>query len=130
MKRKVEVAVFDRDLKVERGKYPLTDDGSKIKIKKGGKGHWYPEFDNQSYLEFPSLFGTKRVYIVRKNAAKCVSFADPEGTVYGPDPELVEKAAEDAIRRSMKQDKQETPFWVYLVILLLLGVAGRVFGVI
>lgn len=128
--KKVFVAIYDRDLKVEMKKCPLTEDGSKIKIKKGGKGHWSPEFDNESYLEFPSRFGTKRVYVVRKHANKCVSFKDPTTTVYGPDPDVVIEAAEGAIRKSMKQEEQDTPFILYIMLALIAIVFLKVMGII
>ena len=136
MTKKVKVAVFDQDLKIRQlGDFPLTSDGSKINIKSGGKGHFNPSFSNTSYLEFPyrsifSLFRIryKRVYVVRNSASKCVNFHTEE--VPAPDPEEVMKAASAKILENMGRETQETPFILYIILGVLVGIALKVFEVI
>ena len=74
--------IFDRDLKVRTCKeFPITKDGSKINIKSGGKGHFNPLFDNDSYLDIPkksripfSKTTYEKVYFVRNGAKSCIRF--------------------------------------------------------
>ncbi len=130
MTKKVEVAVFDKDLRVRTlGKFPLSQDGTKIVVKKGGKGNFAPTFDNESFIELPKRFGGwRRIYLVRKGAKSCVNFQT--GTVDGPDPGLVMEAAESEILRGIGKDKEETPIIIYLILGAILLVALKVFGVI
>ncbi len=135
MNEKVKVAVFDKDGKIRHlGNKPLSKDGSRIKIKEGGRGQFKPLFDNHSYLEFPKPKylggGWDRIYFVRNHAKKCVDFKDDPATVYGPDPDVVINAAEDAIRKSMKQEDPETPIILYLMFGAVLIILLKVLGVI
>lgn len=125
MTRKVNVGLFDKDLKVEIKKYPLNSDGTKIEIVSGGEGHFMPAIDNESFLEFPSwkkyiLFGErsyKRIYLAMKWSRKCVNFHTPE--VVGPDPKEVIKAARAEIIKNYGNRKLELPW--YLTVFLLLN---------
>lgn len=131
MTKKVEVAVFDKDLRVRTlGKFPISQDGTKISVKKGGKGNFAPTFDNESFIELPKRFfgGWRRIYFVRKGAKSCVNFQTEE--VDGPDPELVIEAAESEILRGIGKEKEETPLILYLILGALLLIALKVFGVI
>lgn len=136
MTKKVILAVFDRDLKARlHGKYPVTDDGSKIRVRTGGKRNFNPSFDNNSYIEFPyqnlfTLFRTRwrRVYFVRNGAKACVNFRTEE--VLEPDPESVMRAAENKILESIGSEKVETAFITYIILVVLVGIALKVFGVI
>ena len=136
MSKKVILAVFDKDLKARRyGKFPISKSGSKILVKTGGKRNFNPTFDNESFIEFPyrSLFSPwktsyRKVYFVRNGAKACVNFQTE--TVLDPDPELVIKAAENAILESIGSEKTETPFILYLLLLIVLGIAAKIFGVI
>ena len=133
MTKKVKVAVFDADQKVRKlGKYPVTDDGSKIRILKGGKRHFYPKFGPNSFLEFPrSKFlggGWERIYIVRNHASKCVDFKT--FAVAGPDPEQVKDAAEATILSKFGVDKQDTPLMQYIITGLVFLIFLKVMGVI
>lgn len=82
MPEKLKTLVIDRDLKGRLfEKFPVTKDGSKINIRSGGKGHFNPLFDNDSFVEFPRRspippFRTvyDRVYIVRNGAKACYQF--------------------------------------------------------
>ncbi len=132
MTKKVKVAIFDRDLKVRTlQRYPLSKDGSKIKIRTGGKGHFKPAFDNESYLEFPRfLGGHEKVYLVRRGAKACVNFKDDPATVYGPDPEEVMTAAKAEILEGLGKEKQETPFILFLILGAIVLIALKVFGVL
>ena len=136
MSKKVKLAIFDSDLKARTvKKYPVTDDGSKIRVVSGGENHFMPSFDNDSFIEFPrrSLlppFGIKwdRVYFARKKAKKCVNFKT--GEVPGPDPELVKKAAGMTMLTELGKDKTDIHPLFYIMLLILLGIALKVFGVI
>lgn len=82
MKDKVKVLVLDRDLKGRTyKKFEVSEDGSKIRIKSGGKAHFMPTFDNDSFIEIPrrSLIPPfkivyDRLYIVRNLAKSCFRF--------------------------------------------------------
>ncbi len=130
MTKKVEVAVFDKDLRVRTlGKFPLSQDGTKIVVKKGGKGNFAPTFDNESFIELPKRFGGwRRIYLVRKGAKSCVNFQTED--VKGPDPELVIEAAESEILRGIGKEKEETPIILYLIFGGLLLALLKLFGVI
>jgi len=130
MTKKVELAIFDKDLKVRTmGKFPVSQDGTKISVKRGGKGNFNPTFDNESFIEFPKRFGGwRRIYLVRKGASGCVNFQTEE--VDGPDPALVREAAESQILRNIGKDKEETPIIMYLILGAILLIALKIFGVI
>ena len=136
MSKKVILAVFDKDLKARKyGKFPISKDGSKILVKSGGKRNFNPTFDNDSFIEFPyrSLLSPwkvsyRRVYFVRNRAKACVNFQTE--TVLEPDPGLVMKAAENTILESIGREKTETPFILYFILLIVLAVAAKLFGVI
>ena len=133
MTKKVKLAVFDKDLKIRRfDKFPISKSGDKIVVKKGGKSNFKPSFDNESYLEFPQPWylggGWKRIYFVRNSAKECVNFKTE--TIGGPDPDLVIEAAESAILQNIGKDKEEIPFIIYIILLAVIGIALKVFGVI
>ena len=136
MSKKVILAVFDKDLKARKyGSFPISKDGSKILVRTGGKRNFNPTFDNDSFIEFPyrSLLSPwkvsyRRVYFVRNGAKACVNFQTE--TVLDPDPELVIKAAENAILVSIGSEKTETPLILYVLLIIVLAIAGKLFGVI
>lgn len=130
MTKKVELAIFDKDLKVRTlGKFPVSQDGTKISVKRGGKANFNPTFDNESFIEFPKRFGGwRRIYLVRKGAKACVNFQTEE--VEGPDPELVIEAAESEILRGIGKEKEETPLILYLILAAIGLVVLKIFGVI
>jgi len=82
MTKKLKLAIFDRDLKAREFKhFDVTDDGSKIRVRTGGKRNFNPTFDNDSFIEFPrrSLVPPfnitwDRVYFARNGAKACVRF--------------------------------------------------------
>jgi hypothetical protein len=79
MTKKVKLAIFDRDLKAREYKhFDVTDDGSKIRVRSGGKRNFNPTFDNDSFIEFPRPRylggGWDRVYFARNGAKACVRF--------------------------------------------------------
>ncbi len=118
MARKVTLAIFDNDLRVKQGKYELSEDGTKIKVKSGGEAHWMPSFDNNSFMEFPyrSPFAPwkiswRRVYFVKKKGSKCVDFATDPPTVTGPSEEQLKQAiGAVAFGNLGKEDNQ--PTWI------------------
>lgn len=130
MTKKVELAIFDKDLKVRTlGKFSVSKDGTKIAVKRGGKANFNPTFDNESFIEFPKRFGGwRRIYLVRKGANACVNFQT--GKVLGPDPELVIEAAESTILANIGKDKEETPIIMYLILGGIVLMALKIFGVI
>lgn len=134
MTKKVKLAVFGNDLRCEVKKYPLSDNGEQIKVISGGEGHFMPRFDTESYLEFPNKFlfwriGWSRLYFAKNKAKNCVNFKTEE--VFGPDLEQLKTSL--AATNLDKLGKQEPPFpiWIiYLILLLVLGTTAKVFGVI
>lgn len=131
MVRKVKLVIFDNDLKVSVGKYPISDSGDKIRVKSGGDSHFMPSINPSSYLELPKKFlfftlGYEKVYFARKLAKKCVNFQT--SVVSGPDPEAVKIAAGATMLKDLGKEKQENTMiqWITLaaVILILLKVLG------
>jgi len=127
--------VYDKDLKARiYRKFPVTDDGAKIQVRKGGKANFNPEFDNHSFIELPnrSLLrpwhrNWNRVYFVPNGAKKCVDFHTE--TVLEPDPTLVIKAAGTEMLRNLGKEKAETPIITYIMLLILILLALKLFGV-
>lgn len=133
MTRKVNLAIFDNDGKAEIKKYPISDSGNHILVKKGGEGHFMPTFDNDSCLEIkkPRYLGGgyKTVYFARKLAKKCVNFKT--GQIEGPSPEFVEEMAAKAMLDRLNKQKQEITWQIWLIlavsiinILMTMGVIG------
>ena len=135
MSKKVKVAVFDKDQKIRKLQdCEISKDGSKIRVSKGGKGHFYPSFDRSSFLEWPyraitSFWKTsyERIYVVRNHASKCVNFETME--VPDVDLEEIEKAAENSILKGIGSEEKDTPFVQYAIlgicILILLIIMNR-----
>ena len=134
MTKKVNVVVFDNDLVVRtEGKFDLTDDGTKIKIKKGGKGHFYPIIDPERALEFSRPWykgGSKKVYYVRNHANQCVNFGLDPPQVYPPDPEQVIDAANTALVKNFGKEKQEMTWQTWFSLLLLMFLVLLQLGVL
>lgn len=136
MTKKVKVAIFDRDLKARTFKsFPVSDDGSRIRINPSGKGYFAPKFDNDSYIELPRrslLMPWKivwdRIYFVRRGADTCVNFRT--GEVPGPDPELVKMAAGTELLKNLGREKPETPVLLYIIFFIVLLILLKVMGVI
>lgn len=134
MARKVKLAVFDIDGKASIGRYPISDSGDRIKVKKGGEGHFMPQFDHTSFIELPKKFlgltiGSERVYFARKGSKKCVDFKTE--VIGGPDPELVKIAAGSTMLKDLGTEKPPFPTWIiYFILLFTIGTALKVFGVI
>ena len=136
MTKKVKLAIFDKDLKARTYEnFPLSKDGSRISVRRGGKRNFNPTFDMDSYIEFPARslvppFRIKwnRVYFVRNGAKACVDFKT--GTVAGPDPDMVMEAAEAEILKGIGKDKQETPLILYILLAAIALILFKVFGVI
>ena len=136
MANKVRLAIIDETLKIEIKKYPVSDTGKKIRVVSGGENHFMPDFDNYSYLDFPRKFlfwiiGHERLYFAKKGAKKCVNFKTDDGTVYGPDPEEQKKAIGSTLLGKIgKPEKEGLQWWQTLLIILNIGIALKVFGVI
>jgi len=136
MTRKVTAAVFDNDLRCTIKQYDVSEDGTKIRIKSGGEGHFMPTFDNDSFLEFPYRHplsfwkvSYRRFYIVFNKAKACVNFRTNE--IYGQDLEQLKSSI--AATSLDKLGKQSPPFpsWViYMILLLCIGITMKVFGMI
>lgn len=134
---KVLLAIFDNDLKCRTvKKYEISDSGTQIKVKSGGDGHFMPTFDNDSFLELPTrkkyifVGGQiwKRFYFVKKKGEKCVNFRTGES--FGPNPEDAKKAVGSTLLSEIGKTKQEIPFTTYLLLMIVIGIALKVFGVI
>ncbi len=132
MTQKVRVAIFDGNLRAEIKKYELTDDGNQIRILKGGKKHFYPDFNESSYLDIKKRRllggGYTRIYFVRRNASKCVDFkTESVGSV---DPKQVIDAASSELIKNFGKEEKGVPWYIWVLFLILIGIALRVFGVI
>lgn len=118
MSKKVKVAVFDKDQKVRKLQMcEISKDGSKIRVSKGGKNHFYPSFDRSSFLEMPKPWykggGFERIYYVRNHASACLNFETQE--VPDIDLEEIEKAAENKILSGIGTEEKETPVLLYAI---------------
>lgn len=135
MTKKVKLAIIDNDGRARTvKKYPISEDGTKIRVVSGGEGHFMPSFDNNSFVEFPKKFlmfnlGWNRVYMVKKRASACINL--DTGKVSGPDPEKLKEAVGSTMLNQLGQDKPPFPTWmIYIILLLAIGTALKVFGVI
>ena len=136
MSKKVKLAIFDNDLKARTvGKFPVSESGDRIQVKQGGKEHFKPSFDNESFIEFPRRafpffwrIVWDRVYFARKGASSCVNFQT--GKVEGPDPALVIEAAGTEMLRNLGKEKTETALTTYIMLALLLFITLNLLGVI
>lgn len=137
MARKVTTAVFDNDLRCKIGKYEVSEDGTKIRIKSGGEAHFMPTFDNDSFLEFPSwkkylFFGErtyKRVYIVMNKAKECVNFRTDSWD--GPDLEQLKNSIAATSLDKLGQPQPHFPSWmIYLILGLTFIMTLKLFGAI
>ena len=131
---KVKLAIFDGTLKIQIKKYPISESGKQIKVVSGGENHFMPQFDNYSYLEFPKKFlfwtiGHERIYFVQKGAKKCIDFKT--GTVSGPDLEQLKQSIGAVLLDKLGHEEPPIPAWIiYLILITVLGIAAKVFGVI
>jgi len=139
MNKMVNVAIFDNDLRCEIKKREVSDDGTKIRIKSGGEGHFMPTFDNDSFLEFPRrkkylLFGEtlfKRYYIVKKRASACVNFKTDPPTIGLPDPEQLKQANMNFLATQVGKDRSsDVPWYVWVQLGLILFLTLMQMGVI
>jgi len=136
MSKKVKLAIIDNDGKARTVKeYPISEDGTKIRVVSGGEGHFMPAFDNDSFVEFPKKFlgiinlGWDRVYMVKKRAKSCINFKTEK--VSGPDPEQLKEAVGSTMLNQLGHEKPPFPSWmIYFILLLSIGIALKVFGVI
>ncbi len=135
MTKKVKLAIIDIDLKARTmGQFPVSDDGTQIRVVSGGEGHFMPTFDNDSFIEIPKKIlryqtGWERLYIVKKHATACVNFktGDPSSI----DIEQLKKSVGATLLNKIGEKKEAFPSWViYLILLGVIGIAGKVFGVI
>ena len=137
MPSKVKTAIFGNDLRVELKNHKLSASGNKIDIVSSGEGYFMPEIGPTTFLDWPIrkkffLFGPtiyKRVYFSIKKGTKCVDFLT--GVVYGPDQEQLKKANLNLLATKIGKDaNQGTPWYIWIIILFLLGILLNVFGVI
>jgi len=136
MSKKVRLAIIDKDLRARIfKKFPLTEDGAKIKVVESGKGMFKPEIETDSFIELPSRsilppwrIKWNRIYFVNKGAAKCINFKT--GKVLDPDPTLVQEAAATTMLMNLGKEKKETDITTYLILAVLIGIALKIFGVI
>lgn len=136
MARKVQVAIFDNDLRCNVGKYDVSDDGTKIRIKSGGEGHFMPTFNNDSFLEFPyraftSFWKTsyRRIYVVKKKADSCVNFKTGEVPIPNPE-EQKEAISKTLLGKIGKPESDGLLWWQILLLIVTIATAAKVFGVI
>jgi len=134
MARKVNLAIIDNDLRVKVNKYPVSDDGTKIRVVSGGEAHFMPKFDNDSFIEFPRKFlflniGWDRMYFAKKGAKQCVNFKNEE--VFGPDIEQLKQSLGSSLLDKLGQEKPPFPTWmIYAILMVVVGIAMKVFGMI
>lgn len=142
MTKKVQLAIFDEDLRCRKvGNYEVTD-GNQIAVnRKSGKGHFMPHFDKYCGLEFPYRsiltpwkISWKTLYLVRKGAKDCVNFEPEKPLVPGPDPQLVIDTANAIMLPKLGEVPKQGLAWYnvvtvifsFLSFLLLLGMSGAI----
>lgn len=134
--RKVAVAIIDNDMVCRVGKYPISDDGTQIRIQSGGEGHFMPKFDLHSALDLPRrkkffLFGSliyQKIYFVKKRGERCINFKTEE--VPGPSPEELKQAVGATMLRDIGKVKQDTTLLQYVMLGALFLILMKVFGMI
>ena len=138
MTRKVTLAIFDNDLRCKIGKYPVSDDGTKIRVVSGGENHHMPSFDTDSYLEHPKKRWEiwkpqwTRIYYVKGKGKKCIDFKGETPTIFPPDPEALKKSNLNLLATKIGKDtNQGTPWYIWAILitsglsfLLLLQMSG------
>ena len=133
---KVFLAIIDKDLKIRTlKKYPLSKNGQQIHVISGGEAHFMPVITNTSDLEFPYRSITsiwkifyRRIYFAMNKAKQCIDFES--GEVSLPSPEEMKKAIAATLLGKLNVEKTETPIIWYIILLVLLAIAGNVFGVL
>lgn len=135
---KVNLAIVDTDLRIRTlKKYPLSSNGRQIHVVSGGENHFMPQITNTSYLELPDgkrffLFGEKKykkVYFAMNKAKKCIDFKS--GDVSLPSPEELKKALAATMLNKLGRPEQPFPPWIlYLILLVVIGIALKVFEVL
>jgi hypothetical protein len=134
---KVKLAIIDKDLKVRTFKeFPLTSDGTKIDVVKTGKGYFRPKINSDSAIELPipsiNPFAKpkwEKIYIARRGASQCFVFRK-ENEPALPDPQEVMNTARAEMLQNWGKEKIEIHPIFYFMLLVLLGIAAKVFGVI
>ena len=150
MGKKVKIAIFDKDQRVELKEYELSNNGNRINIVPEGAGYFMPEIGPTTFLDWPLrkkylLFGApmyKRVYFSLKKGAKCLDFAkrianyDEETKlgmlIYGPDVEQVKRANLNLLAEKIGVDNNpKTPWYIWAILIfsllsffLLLSMSG------
>ena len=128
MTRKVTLAIFDNDLRAKVGKYPISDDGTKIRVVSGGENHHMPAFDNDSFIEFPKKWFQfwkptwTKIYFVKGKGKKCIDFKGEPVIIFPPDPEALKKSNLNLLATKIGKDTdQGTPWcsWITLIFSLL-----------
>ena len=135
MARKVKLAIFGADLKATVKNYPVADSGNQILVTKGGKRHFMPSFNNESFIEFPvrypwSFWKTsyQRIYFARDLSKKCVNFKTEE--LAGPSPEFVEELGVKVMLDRLNKQKQETVWQIWLILAINVLILLHTLGVI
>lgn len=134
MKNKVTVAIYDADLRVKLGKYPISENGKQIVVQSGGAAHHMPKMGPTNFLDFPKTFlgwntGYERIYIVEKMGDKCVDFKT--GETFGPDPETIDAAIASTMLHRVGAEKPAVmPFLTYLMLGLNVLIALKVLGIV
>ena len=136
MTKKVKLAILDRDLKARTYKqFSLNDDGTKIQVKSGGKAHFNPAIDNDSFVELPRrkllmpwVIEWQRVYFAKNGATKCVNFRT--GEVPFPDRKTIMDAAGSEMLRNIGKEKTETSMISYITLGICFLILLKLIGVI
>ena len=101
---------------------------NKISIVKEGAGYFMPDIGPSTFLYWPGfkrflLFGERqysRMYFAVKKGSSCVEFG-VNTKVYGPDQEALKKANANLLATQIgKDNKQGTPWYTVLILILLL----------
>ena len=135
MSKKVNLIIYDKDLKARTTKkFPISADGSKIEVKIGD-AEFSPTFDNESFIDIrkrsllmPWRTYWERFYFVPNYGSACVNFQTK--TILDPDPKIVMKAAKAEIISNWGKTKQETPMILTIILLVVILIAAKIFGVI
>ena len=135
MTKKVKLAIIDSDMKARTmGDYPISDDGTQIRVVSGGEGHFMPKFDNDSFIELPKKIlrfqtGWTRLYIVKQKAKACINFKTEDVPI--PDIEQLKESVGSTLLNRIGEKKEPFPAWIiYLLLVVVLAIAAKVFGVI
>lgn len=135
--RKVRLLVFDNDLRGTLKKYPVSESGTRIKVKSGGTEHFMPEFGFKNRLEIKKPWyqggGYLQIYLAKKKAEACIDFTTEQPEIPLPNLEELKDATNNYLGSKLGKDAQKADWQIWAVLFLqfmMIGLLLRIGGMI